>query len=181
MNDHTQPDTGGQRDARPSRDECFARFYEELRASAHRFMGSEREDHTLQATALVNEAFVRLAATPDLTIVDRAHFMRLAGRAMRNVLVDHARRHDSQRRGGDRLRVTLTDGKQVAEPEFDLFDLARGVERLATRSGRQGEIIEMRFLLGLSVEEDADAVGISTRTVKSETRFALAWLRAELE
>jgi len=178
VNDQIRTDTAA---GAQSCDAYFTRFYSELRASARRFMGGERGDHTLQPTALVNEAFMRLIATPDLVIHDQSHFMRLAARAMRNVLVDHARRHDSKRRGGDRIRVTLTDGKYVGEPEFDLFDLVRGVERLAALDERQASIIEMRFLLGLSVEEVAVALGVSPRTVKSETRFALAWLRNELE
>lgn len=178
MNDHIRTETAA---AGQSCDAYFTRFYSELRASARRFMGGERSDHTLQPTALVNEAFMRLVATPDLVINDQSHFMRLAARAMRNVLVDHARRHDSERRGGDRVRVTLTDGKRVGEPEFDLFDLVRGVERLASLDERQASIVEMRFLLGLSVEEAAAVLAISPRTVKSETRFALAWLRNELE
>ena len=165
----------------PPPDELFAQFYDELRAAARRFMGREREGHTLQPTALVNEAFIRLMASSDLTLQDRPHFLRLVARAMRHVLVDYARRKDAGRRGGDMTRVTLTDGKQVIEPEFDLFDLDRAVDKLSKRSDRQAAILEMRYFVGMSVEEVAAELELSPRTVKSETRFALAWLRRELE
>jgi len=167
--------------AMPARDQLFAQFYDELRAAARHFMGSERDGHTLQPTALVNEAFIRLVATSDIALEDRSHFMRLAARTMRHVLVDHARARGADRRGGDRLRVTLTDGKRVVEPEFDLFDLSRALDRLSEVSERQAAILEMRFFAGLGVEEVASELDLSARTIKSETRFALAWLRRELE
>jgi RNA polymerase sigma factor (TIGR02999 family) len=159
----------------------FVQFYEELRMAARRFMRDERNEHTLQPTALVNEAFIRLRASSDIDLQDRVHFLRLAARTMRHVLVDHARRKRTRRRGGDRVRVTLTDGKQILEPEFDLLDLDRALSRLSEESDRQASIIELRFFMGLSVEEVVAELDLSDRTIKSETRFALAWLLRELD
>jgi RNA polymerase sigma factor (TIGR02999 family) len=144
-------------------------------------MRDERNEHTLQPTALVNEAFIRLRASSDIDLQDRVHFLRLAARTMRHVLVDHARRKRTRRRGGDRVRVTLTDGKQILEPEFDLLDLDRALSRLSEESDRQASIIELRFFMGLSVEEVVAELDLSDRTIKSETRFALAWLLRELD
>jgi RNA polymerase sigma factor (TIGR02999 family) len=173
-------EAGARGGALPPAAELFAQFYEELRAAARRFMGGERENHTLQPTALVNEAFIRLMASTDLSLTDRPHFLRLVARTMRHVLVDYARRKGADRHGGGRIRVTLTDGKNLIEPEFDLFDLDRALNRLARESERQASIIEMRYFAGLGVEEVAAEIDVSPRTVKSETRFALAWLRREL-
>lgn len=181
MNDEGKPDrdprAGG---ALPPPEELFAQFYDELRAAARRFMGSERGDHTLQPTALVNEAFIRLMASSDITLQDRPHFLRLVARAMRHVLVDYARKKDANRRGGDMTRVTLTDGAQALDPAFNLFDLDRAIDKLSKRSERQAAILEMRYFVGLSVDEVAAELELSPRTIKSETRFALAWLRREL-
>jgi RNA polymerase sigma factor (TIGR02999 family) len=181
VNDEATPDSSEEGGQPSLPDALFVQFYEELRMAARRFMRDERNEHTLQPTALVNEAFIRLRASSDIDLQDRVHFLRLAARTMRHVLVDHARRKRTRRRGGDRVRVTLTDGKQILEPEFDLLDLDRALSRLSEESDRQASIIELRFFMGLSVEEVVAELDLSDRTIKSETRFALAWLLRELD
>jgi RNA polymerase sigma factor (TIGR02999 family) len=165
---------------RPPAEELFEQLYGELRAVARRYMGGERANHTLQPTALVNEAFLRIAESSPIAIEDRVHFLRLAARTMRHILVDHARKKGAARHGGAMTRVTLTDDITAAAPTWDLLELDEALHRLEQLSERQAMIIEMRYIIGLTVEEVAKEIGVSERTVKGDTRVAMAWLRRAL-
>lgn len=165
----------------PSPDAFTARVYDELRSLAERYMGRERADHTLQPTALVHEAYLRVAGagTP---IVDRTHFMALGARTMRRILVDHARRTRAAKRGGGAEKVTLDLDRDGADPAvtYDLVELHDALEVLAGTHPRKARVIELRYFGGLEVQEIADHLGVSRRTVLYDTRAACAWLHAEL-
>ena len=154
----------------------------ELRRLARIYMSRERREHTLQPTALVNEVFVRLVEATDIRWQDRAHFFGIAARLMRRVLVDHARSRGYQKRGGDVQRVTL-DGQDIAAPgnPVDLLALDRALDGLAAIDERKCRVVEMRFFAGLSVEETAAALSVSTDTVKRDWRIAKLWLLRFLE
>lgn len=153
--------------------------YRELHRRAAAHMRRERSGHVLQATALVNEAYMKLIGRDDWK--DRAHFMGAASEAMRCILIDHARARKSARRGGSRIHVELTDDLAVdlREPE-NLLALNSALDRLAQTDPRQARIVEMRFFAGMGEAEVAEALGISERTVKRDWAMARAWLRAEL-
>jgi RNA polymerase sigma factor (TIGR02999 family) len=154
----------------------------ELRRLARGYMGRERRGHTLQVTALVNEAFLRLTGARQLPWQDRAHFLGISARLMRRVLVDHARARGYQKRGGRGQRVTLDDALVVSsEPAVQLLDLDRALEALAATDPRKTRVIELRFFGGLSVEETAEVLHVSTDTVKRDWRLAKLWLLRELE
>ena len=154
----------------------------ELRRLARAYMARERRGHTLQTTALVNEAFVRLTGARKLRWQDRAHFLGISARLMRRVLVDHARTRGYQKRGGGAFKTTLTEGLVVTrEPSVDLVALDRALDKLATVDERKSRVVEMRFFGGLSVEETAEALHVSTDTIKRDWRLAKLWLLRELE
>jgi RNA polymerase sigma factor (TIGR02999 family) len=154
----------------------------ELRRLARGYMARERPDHTLQTTALVNEAFVRLTDARQVRWQDRAHFLGISARLMRRVLVDYARRRGFHKRGGDAQRVTLQDDLvRTPDPAFDVVALDRALEALAKFDMRKSRIVELRFFGGLSVEETADVLQVSTDTVKRDWRLAKLWLLRELE
>jgi RNA polymerase sigma factor (TIGR02999 family) len=154
----------------------------ELRRLARGYMGRERRGHTLQATALVNEAFVRLTDARSIGWQDRAHFLGIAARLMRRVLVDHARARGYRKRGGGVQRVTLNEGLVASsEPALDVIALDRALEALAAVDGRKSQVIELRFFGGLSVEETAEVLHVSPDTVKRDWRLAKLWLLRELE
>lgn len=162
-------------------DALFLRVYDQLRRMAAALMRSQPPDHTLQPTSLVHEAYLKLSRHGELAGIDRAHVLALAARAMRQVLVDHARAHRRDKRGGaGRLRVTLAEGMTAAEPDWDVIALDQALDRLAQLDPQQVKIVELRFLAGLSVEEVAGLLGISTATVKRDTAVARAWLFREL-
>jgi RNA polymerase sigma factor (TIGR02999 family) len=153
-----------------------------LRRLARACMGRERRDHTLQATALVNEAFLRLADARQVRWQDRAHFIGIAARLMRRVLVDHARGRGYQKRGGGAERVILDDARLVAaEPALDVVELDRALEAFATVDARRSEVVELRFFGGLTVEETAEVLHVSAETVKRDWRLAKLWLLRELK
>jgi RNA polymerase sigma-70 factor, ECF subfamily len=153
----------------------------ELRRLAREYMRRERQGHTLQTTALVNEAFLRLAGTRQIHWQDRGHFLGISARLMRRVLVDHARSRGYRKRGGDAQRVTLQEDLVAApEPDLDLLALDRALEALGSIDARKSRVIELRFFGGLSVEETADALHVSTDTVKRDWRLAKLWLLREL-
>jgi RNA polymerase sigma factor (TIGR02999 family) len=156
-------------------------LYGELRRLAAGYLRRERTGHTLQPTALVNEAWMKLAGQ-DTTWQNRAHFLGVAAGAMRRILVDHARRRQAQKRGGGERRVTLTDGVAAAGGgnEIDLVRLDEALERLAALDARQARMVTMRFFAGLTVEETAEALGVSEKTVKRDWAAAKAYLRREL-
>lgn len=154
--------------------------YAELRRLAAGYLGRERAGHTLQPTALVNEAWMRLAdqSTP---WQNRAHFLGVAAGAMRRILVDHARRRRAQKRGGGDLRVTLTeDLASSGGKELDVVRLDEALERLGALDERQARLVTMRFFAGLTVEETAEALGVSEKTVKRDWAAAKAWLYREI-
>jgi RNA polymerase sigma factor (TIGR02999 family) len=154
----------------------------ELRRLARIYMARERADHTLQPTALVNEAFMRLIDARGIRWQDRSHFLGIAARLMRRVLVDHARARGYQKRGGGVQRVTLTDALAVeAEPSFHVIDLDRALEAFAAVDPRKAKVVELRFFGGLSVEETADVLHMSTDTIKRDWRLAKLWLLREVE
>jgi len=154
----------------------------ELRRLARAYMARERRGHTLQTTALVNEAFLRLADARRVRWQDRAHFLGISARLMRRVLVDHARARGYQKRGGGAQRVALDDAVGAAPPlDVDLVALDRALEALTQVDERKSRVIEMRFFGGLTVEETAEALHISTDTVKRDWRLAKLWLLRELE
>ncbi|MCK5483914.1 MAG: sigma-70 family RNA polymerase sigma factor [Gemmatimonadetes bacterium] len=147
--------------------------YEELRALAKRELYREQQGHTLHATALVHEAYLKLAGR-SMPASDRAHFLAIAARAMRQVLVDHARRRKAVKRGGDLVCTTLTDG--AAPVEFRPDELIALDEALEKLDPRQREVVEFRFFAGMEEKEIADVLGVSDRTVRREWVKARAWL-----
>ena len=154
----------------------------ELRRLARGYMRRERPGHTLQTTALVNEAFVRLTDARSVRWQDRAHFLAISARLMRRVLVDHARSRGYRKRGGGAERVTLDEMHVVAAgPEVDLVALDRALQALTEVDARKGKVVELRFFGGLSVEETAEVLGVSPDTVKRDWRLARLWLLRELE
>lgn len=154
----------------------------ELRRLARAYMARERRGHTLQTTALVNEAFLRLTDARRVRWQDRAHFLGIAARLMRRVLVDHARRRGYRKRGGDAQRVTLYDGAATSpDPGLDVVALDLALEALAKIDERKSRIIELRFFGGLSVEDTANVLHVSADTVKRDWRLAKLWLLRELE
>ncbi len=156
-------------------------MYAELRKIARREMRGERPGRTLQTTALVNEAYIRLLKDATLSFQNRAHFLGIAARAMRQILVEHARARGAAKRGGAEVRITF-DEAVVALPDagVDVAALDEALERLAQFDQRHARVIELRFFGGLSVEEAAAAMGVSPATVKREFSLARAWLFREL-
>ena len=153
----------------------------ELRRLARACMGRERNDHTLQATALVNEAFLRLADARQVRWQDRAHFFGIAARLMRRVLVDYARARGYQKRGGGAERVVLDEARLVAdEPPLDVVALDAALEAFAAVDARRSRVVELRFFGGLTVEETAEVLHVSAETVKRDWRLAKLWLLREL-
>lgn len=153
----------------------------EVRAIAEAMMRKERIGHTLQATALVSEAYLRLAGRDDFKDTSRTGFLKLAARAMRRTLVDYARAHNAEKRGGGMRRITLDSALSLGQPDLDLADLDEALQRLEVLDKRAADVVELRFFGGLSMEEVAESLGVSKRTVESHWTFARAWLRRELE
>ena len=144
-------------------------------------MAGERAGHSLQATALVNEAYLRLINAKDVPWRDRAHFLAVAARVMRRILVDHARARHYQKRGGDAVRVTLDDALVVArEPDEDFVALDDALTALEAIDARKSQVVEMRFFGGLTIDETAEALQISRDTVKRDWNIAKLWLLREL-
>lgn len=164
--------------------ELLPLVYDELRAMAARHLRAERSGHTLQPTALVHEAYLKLVDQSRVQWRGRAHFMAVAATAMRRILVNHAKARGRLKRGGPpagRERVALDDAVDSFEHRaVDLEALDEALERLATMDAVQARIVELRFFGGLSVEETAETLGISTRTVHREWDLAKAWLRGEV-
>lgn len=144
-------------------------------------MAGERAEHSLQATALVNEAYLRLIDAKGVSWHDRAHFLAVAARMMRRILVDHARSRQYQKRGGQAVRVTLDEGLIVAhEPDLDFVALDEALTALALVDSRKSQVVEMRFFGGLTLEETAEALNVSRDTVKRDWKMAKLWLLREL-
>jgi RNA polymerase sigma-70 factor, ECF subfamily len=155
--------------------------YQELHRIARRCMAGENVGHSLQATALVNEAYVRLINGKAVAWQDREHFLAVSARVMRHILVDHARARNYQKRGGNAPRITFDEGLVVtAEPGLDFVALDDALEALAKFDERKSRVIEMRFFGGLSVEETAAVLKASPATVMGDWRLAKAWLKREM-
>jgi RNA polymerase sigma factor (TIGR02999 family) len=170
--------TGGQQEAL---DLLLPQIYGELRRLASAYLRRERPDHTLQPTALVHEAFLRLVDQRAVRWQNRAHFFGIAAQAMRRILVDHARAHGAEKRGAGDRRVSLDDTLLVTgAPDVDLLALDEVLTRLATIDPLQSRIVELRYFGGLTLEETAEVMGISPATVGREWTMARAWLFAEL-
>jgi len=161
--------------------ELMPLVYDELRALAESYLQQERPDHTLQATALVHEAYIRLIRQEHVEWQSRAHFFGVAAQAIRRILVDHARGHERAKRGGGRRRVRLDeDVAPVKRRDLDLLALDEAMKRLADFHQRAARVVELRFFGGLSREEVGEFLGVSLRTVGDDWRLARAWLRREL-
>jgi RNA polymerase sigma-70 factor (ECF subfamily) len=155
--------------------------YEELRRLAHHHMSGQRPDHTLQTTALVNEAYLRLADQTNPNWQSRAHFFAVAARAMRQILVSYARSNRAQKRGGGGARIEL-DEAAILSPEQskEIVDLHEALERLGTLDSRKAQVVELKFFGGLNYEEIADVLKIARMTVRRDWEFARLWLYTEL-
>ena len=155
--------------------------YDELHRLAHRHLRQERHGHTLQTSALVNEAWLRLIDAEQVDWQNRAHFFGVSAQLMRQILVDFARSRQSQKRGGEVCRITLGEAADVAlEREMDLVALDDALNALAALDLRQSKVVEMRFFGGLSLEETAEVLKVSPGTVRRDWRMARAWLHREL-
>jgi RNA polymerase sigma-70 factor (ECF subfamily) len=156
--------------------------YEELRRLAHHYMKGERPDHTLQTTALVNEAYLRLADQTASNWQSRAHFFAVAARAMRQILVSYARSNRAQKRGGGVARIEL-DESAILSPEQskEIVDLHEALERLGTLDSRKARVVELKYFGGLNYDEIAEVMKVSTVTVRRDWVFAKAWLYDELQ
>jgi RNA polymerase sigma factor (TIGR02999 family) len=166
---------------RPAEEQLFVEVYGELHALAARYLRRERKDHTLQPTALVHEAYLKLAGQTRLDCEGRAHFLGIAAKAMRQILVDHARRHNAAKRGGNRHRIALDENLLIeSSRDVDVLALEGALTKLAKLDPRQARMIELRFFGGLNAAEVAKVMGISQRSVEREWTMVRAWLRREL-
>jgi RNA polymerase sigma factor (TIGR02999 family) len=170
--------------ARVSAEELFPLVYDELRRLAGSFMAREPVGHTLQPTALVHEAYLRLVDHTRTGFTGRTHFLAVGAQVMRRLLIDHARKRGAVKRGLGWRRVTLGPGSDASASAAlsaeDLLSLDAALNKLAELDERQAQIVTLRFFGGLNVEEVAEALGVSKRTVESDWRHARAWLRVEL-
>jgi len=161
--------------------ELFPLIYDELHRLARRYLEGERQDHTLQATALVHEAWIRMAGREDSRWKNRAHFVGVAATAMRCVLVDHARARNARKRGGGRTKLPLDEALTLfEEAATDLVALDDAINELGKRDSQLGRMVELRFFGGLTVDETAGVLGVSSPTVARGWRVARAWLRTTL-
>jgi RNA polymerase sigma factor (TIGR02999 family) len=155
--------------------------YQELRLLARRHLAGQRQGHTLQTADLVGEAYLKLVNAQGTGWKNRAHFFAVASRAMRSVLVDYARRRRYAKRGGNPLRVSLSEADHISEPRTaEVVAVDEALSRLATLDPRKAQIVELRYFGGLSVEEIGRLLDLSSRTIKREWRWARAWLYREL-
>ena len=164
-------------------DKLMPLVHSELRRLANNYLRRERQNHTLQPTALVNEAYLKLVDQRNPKWQNRAQFYGVAAQLMRRILVDHARQHQAAKRGGfaqQRLSIT-SDERLAAKPETDLLALHEALEELRTFDPQQERIVELRFFGGLSIEETAEVMGIGHATVERDWKMARAWLRRKLE
>lgn len=162
-------------------DELVPLIYTELRRLAAAYLRRERHGHTLQATALINEVFLRLIDQHDVRWQNRAHFFGVAARLMRQILVDHARAHQAAKRGGAHYNLSLSRADRMADQSsVNVLTLHHALQRLEALDPRQSRVVELRFFGGLTIEESAEVLSISHATVEREWKMARAWLRHEL-
>jgi RNA polymerase sigma factor (TIGR02999 family) len=157
--------------------------YSELRRLASNYLRRERAEHTLQPTALVNEAYLKLIDQRNAKWQNRAHFFGISAQLMRRILVDHARQRQAEKRGGsEQQRLSITSIEAIAkQPEVDLLALNEALDELAKMDSQQSKIVELKFFGGLSIEETAEVIGVSHATVERDWKMARAWLRRRLE
>ncbi len=156
-------------------------IYKELRNLAHNFLYRERPGHTLQTTALVHEAYLKLIDQNDARWQNRAHFFAIAAQAMRRILIDSARKHAAAKRGGPQAELSLDEVADIAlEPDSNLLKLDEALNQLAKIDSRQSRIVELRYFGGLTIEETAEVISVSPATVKREWMMARAWLHQEI-
>ncbi len=166
---------------RQALDRLIPVVYEELSRQASHYLRHERPGHTLQTTALVHEAYLRLVDAQDVQWQGRAHFFAVAANLMRRILVEHARKKGADKRGGSAIRLALDEAMLVAgAPDVDLLAVDEALEKMEAFDPQQAQIVELRFFSGLSVEETACVLGVSPRTVKRDWSVARAWLRREI-
>jgi RNA polymerase sigma factor (TIGR02999 family) len=157
-------------------------LYEELRRLARYFLASERSNHTLQATALVHEAYLRLIDQRSVDWRNRAHFLAVAANMMRRILINHAEARNAAKRNGGAEALALEDALGVfTDPRIDMLELNRSLERLTSLDPQQGRVVELRYFGGLSIDETAEVLGISAATVKREWSTAKVWLLHQME
>ena len=157
-------------------------LYEELRRLARYFLASERSNHTLQATALVHEAYLRLIDQRSVDWRNRAHFLGVAANMMRRILINHAEARNAAKRNGGAEALALEDALGVfTDPRIDMLELNRSLERLTSLDPQQGRVVELRYFGGLSIDETAEVLGISAATVKREWSTAKVWLLHQME
>jgi len=162
-------------------DKLLPLVYDEFRALARHYLAQERGDHTLQPTALVHETYMKLVDQTRVDWQSRSHFFAVAAQAMRRILVDHARTRQREKRGGGRARVILDEAVALSpQKNEDVLALDEALEKLAQVSPRQAKVVELRFFGGLSVDEVAEALKVSKRTIEGDWTFARAWLAKEL-
>ena len=156
-------------------------LYDELRNMAGAYLRQERLDHTLQPTALVHEAYMKLVDQPGLELANRGHFLAVAARAMRQILVDHARQHRAEKRGGSRLKISLSEAiTPFSDGEVELIALSDALTELEKLNARKARVVELRFFGGLTHEESARELNVSRKTVEADWYMARAWLRRAL-
>ncbi|MCL2648152.1 MAG: sigma-70 family RNA polymerase sigma factor [Phycisphaerales bacterium] len=162
-------------------DKLLPLVYDEFRALARHYLAQERADHTLQPTALVHEAYMKLVDQKRVDWQGRSHFFAVAAQAMRRILVDHARTRQREKRGGGRARVQLDEAVALSpQKNEDVLALDEALEKLAKLAPRQAKVVELRFFGGLSVEEVATTLNVSKRTIEGDWTFARTWLSREL-
>ncbi len=167
---------------RASADVLLSHVYDELRKIAAQYLRKERSGHTLQPTALVHEAYIKLIDISDINWQDRAHFFAVSANVMRHILVDHARARLTEKRGGEVQRIALEDADSLStEPDVDVLAVDDALKELAAFDEQQSRIVELRFFGGLTIEESAHVVGISPATVKREWAMAKSWLFRKLK
>ena len=162
-------------------EELMSLVYDELRKLASGYLKNERQNHTLQATALVHEAYIRLVDWENVSWQNRSHFFAVSAQVMRNILVDHARKKKAEIHGGNLQKLALDEAISFSDQtEVDLVDLDDALKELAKLDTRQAKIVELRFFAGLTIEETAHALDVSTMTVSRDWNFAKAWLYRRL-
>lgn len=171
--------SGGDREAL---DQLLPYVYDELRRQASRYLRRERPDHTLQTTALIHEAYLKLIDQRKVEWQNRAHFFAVAAQAMRRILVDYARTKKREKRGGDDVKLQLDEAINIAagEKSIDLVALDEALTRLAEFDERQARVVELRYFSGMTEDETAEVLDISPATVRRDWRMAKAWLHSEL-
>ncbi|MEW6743887.1 MAG: ECF-type sigma factor [Planctomycetota bacterium] len=180
MPDATQALAGHIRGNRAATDGLAAAVYAELRALAARSLQHERADHTLDSTALVHEAYLRLIDQTRVDWKSKAHFLAIASTTLRRVLVDHAKVREARRRGGGRHRITLSETMAAGSESLDILTLHEALGRLAELDPRRSQVVELRFFGGLSIDETAHVLNVSPRTVDDDWAVAKAWLFREI-